>query len=96
MTITNEKIEDLKYFIKEGDGEGAIAVLEDLQSTFPQDEESVGIITMPEVITELHGLLQEHLGVHPRAMMLKGRVPHRGRRAHLFAQAMINGIKLSK
>jgi len=49
-------------------------------------------ITTPAVITELHSLLSEHLGVPPRTMMVKGRVTTRRGRASLFCRAMISGV----
>jgi len=95
-TIQMTKIEKIKQSIAEKDKEKTITLFEELQAEMATDEDSVMSITSPRVITELHEMLIGHLGVHPRAMLLKARVPNRSRRANLFVQAMINGIRLSK
>jgi hypothetical protein len=93
---SNANIDLVKQAILEKDKQKTIELLENLKNSFATDEMAMQIITMPPVITELHQMLMDNLGVHPRAMQLRARVPNRGRRATLFVQAMINGVKLSK
>jgi len=89
-------IEAVKSAILTKDREKTVEALTALQLALPNDEESIARIIMPVVITELHQMLIDNLGVHPRAMLLKARVPNKNRRANLFVQAMINGVRLSK
>ena len=79
--------------IKTGDAEKALKaidmIIEKLEAA---DEELRNEILNPEIITNLHELLIEHIGVAPRAMQLNRRFPNAGVRALMFARAMRNGI----
>lgn len=89
-------IDTLKESILSKDKMKTEEVLTSMLEELNSNKDLVGIVTMPEVIAELHTLLIENLGVHPRSMLLKARVPNRNRRASLFVQAMLNGVRLSK
>lgn len=71
-------------------------VISELSSIKSQIENNTGdlaqLIVSPAVITELHNMLIDNLGVVRRTMQLRARVPHPHRRALLFVQAMINGV----
>lgn len=86
-------IENLKEAILSKDQAAVLESLAELKVALNGNTALVDQITSPPVITELHNMLVEHLGVHPRAMMLRARVPGRVRRAVLFVQAMENGVK---
>jgi len=58
-----------------------------------ENVELVQDVTSPAIISELHGLLIEHLGANNRNMLVKGRVPNIRKRAYCFVQAMENGVK---
>ena len=93
MTIT---IDQVKAEIQSKDKVRALAALISLQEDLLQDDELSVQVCMPVVITELHSLLTEELGVNPRLMQLRGRQPIAKKRAYLFAQAMINGVNYLK
>lgn len=84
------KIDMLKEVIEKGSKNQTLMVLDSLIDNM--DEFVAAQITDPTVITELHEMLIEHLGVQPNAMKLKKRVPTRVRRAMLFLRAMRNGV----
>lgn len=89
LTILNESIEG-------GDVELTTEILEDLLQEALSNQYLAKWITEPANITKLHEDLVEHLGVHPRTMQLKDRIPHRQRRAVFFLKAMVNGVKRVK
>lgn len=80
--------------IETGDAEKALAaidlIIEKLESL--EDEDLRNEILNPEIITNLHELLVEHLNVVPRMMQLNRRFPNANTRAIMFAKAMRNGI----
>jgi len=80
--------------IESGDAEQALAaidlIIEKLESL--EDEELRNEILNPQVITNLHKLLIDHLEIAPRAMQLNRRFPNANTRALMFAKAMRNGI----
>lgn len=83
----------LKEAIRAGDKKLTLSLLDELeQKILSGDTESVNELIRPAEITELHTLLTEHLAVQPRAMMVKGRITTRPRRALLFCKAMRNGV----
>jgi hypothetical protein len=85
--------DNLKDAIRAGDKVLTLSLLEELEHKILQgDSESVNELIRPVEITELHKLLTEHLGVQPRAMLVKGRITTRPRRALLFCKAMQNGV----
>lgn len=94
MTTDQLKIEDLKHFIKKNDVEKVLLIMETMKAECLNSEQLHLLITSPMVITELHRLVEECMGVNKRAMRLKNRVINTRRRAMLFLQAMMNGIKL--
>lgn len=85
-------IDTLKTAILSKDKELVKEELTALKDIVLTDDETMAELTSPAVITELHEMLVEHLGVNQRLMQLRNRVPHRRRRAALFAQAMLNGV----
>ncbi len=86
-------IQKLKETILTKDSAAVLAALGELKNAINGNDALVDEITNPTVITELHNMQVEQLGVHPRMMMLRTRVPGRVRRAVLFVQAMENGVK---
>ena len=83
----------LKEAIRAGDKALTLSLLDEMeQNIISGNNETVDQLTRPIEITELHSLFTEHLGVQPRAMMIKGRVATRPRRALLFCKAMRNGV----
>ena len=85
--------ENLIEKVETGDAEKALAaidlIIERLEAT---DEDLRNEILNPEIITNLHELLVEHLEVAPRSMQLNRRFPNANTRAIMFARAMRNGI----
>lgn len=85
--------DDLKAAIREQDKELTKSLLEATHDKIAAgDAETINSLILPVEITELHALLTEHLGVPPKAMMIKGRITTRPRRASLFCRAMLNGL----
>ena len=80
--------------IETGDAEKALAaldlIIEKLEET--SDDDLRNEILNPEIITNLHELLIEHLEVNTRAMQLNRRFPNAYTRALMFSKAMRNGI----
>lgn len=85
-------IAKVKEAILTEDRELVITALTELQKEVLVNNETAIELTTPVCITELHEMLVEHLGVNQRLMRLRARVPQYKKRAHLFAQAMINGV----
>lgn len=87
-------IENFIEKIETGDAEKSLEaidlIIEKLESL--EDEELRNEILMPDVITNLHELLIEHLSVVPRSMQLNRRFPNANTRAIMFAKAMRNGV----
>ena len=86
------KIDILKEVIEKGSKNQTLMVLESLEKNL-DDDETVKALADPAVISNLHNMLEEHLGVNRRAMQLKARAINRKRRALLFLRAMQNGVK---
>lgn len=84
------KIDILKEVILKKNKNQTLMVLESIENSL--DDELVGLITQPSVISELHSMLVEHLGVNPHAMKLGKRITIRKQRAILFVRAMKNGV----
>lgn len=95
MTSELEKIDVLKQLILKNEKQPVIEYMEALKSECLTTVELSNTVTTPVVITELHKMLVEHMGVNQRAMQLRNRVPNTTRRAMLFLQAMINGVNIS-
>jgi len=88
-------INKLKETIKTKDREATLVVLAEMQEELKNNETLVMEITMPAVITELHMLLVSEMNIVQRLLQLRARVANRHRRAHLFLQTMMNGVRLS-
>ena len=84
------KIDILKEVIEKGSKSQTLMVLDNMMEHL--DDDLARSVVDPEIITNLHQMLIEHLGVNPKAMKLKSRVPTRMRRAMLFLRAMRNGV----
>lgn len=85
--------EALKEAIRQTDKELTDSLLAEAeQKIIEGDKDTITAITTPQEITELHSLLIENFKISPRAMMVKGRVTTRTRRALLFCKAMRNGV----
>lgn len=95
MTSELEKIDVLKQLILKNEKQPVIEYMEALKSECLTTVELSNTVTTPVVITELHKMLVEHMGVNQRAMQLRNRIPNTTRRAMLFLQAMINGVNIS-
>lgn len=92
--MNHTKIEELHAAITEGNKEKVVSVLEEILVALQnRDVELAVVLIHPPVITELHTRLVDVFAVPRRAMMLRNRVPGRDRRAMLFTQAMLNGMK---
>ena len=86
-------IENFIEKIETGDAEKALAALDlIIEKIETGDEDLRNEILNPEIITNLHSLLIEHLNVVPRSMQLNRRFPNANTRAIMFAKAMRNGI----
>ena len=88
--LTENFIEKIESGNAEETLEAIDLIIEKLESL--EDEELRNEILTPDVITNLHELLIEHLSVPPRAMQLNRRFPNANVRAMMFAKAMHNGI----
>jgi hypothetical protein len=88
--LTENFIEKIESGNAEETLEAIDLIIEKLESL--EDEELRNEILTPDVITNLHELLIEHLSVPPRAMQLNRRFPNANTRAIMFARAMRNGI----
>lgn len=92
--VTHKLIDELERDIRESNAEkvqaGLVAIYEEVMGG---DMELINSIVEPRVISSLHQRLNERLGVPPRAMMLKTRVPLRKQRALMFVKAMQNGVR---
>ena len=67
------------------------AIISMMEDCLP-DPIAVKWITEPVNISNIHNKLVEHMGVHPKLLMLKTRVPNRNRRAGLFVQVLKNAM----
>lgn len=79
--------------IKDNNAHRALAIVLQLKEQVRSDPVAVKWIVDPANIKNLHELLAEHLEVPSKMMMIRSRVPHRQKRAHLFVQAIENGIR---
>lgn len=94
--MSSIEIDKVKNAIVSQDRELVIEALLNLQAEVLITTDVAVELTQPVCITELHEMLVEHLGVNQRLMRLRTRQPNLKRRAHLFAQAMINGVNYLK
>jgi hypothetical protein len=85
-------IENFIEKIETGDGEKALAAIDLILEKLGDDVDLIVEICNPEIITNLHQQLIDHLDVAPRAMQLNRRFPNTGVRALMFTKAMRNGI----
>ena len=94
MSENHELIDDLRFAIMDEDNEDTIEYLNELlEKVLMGDEGLMVAITTPSVITDLHNLLQEHLKVPQKLLMIKTRTSSRKKRAVLFISSMINGTE---
>ena len=94
LTETDELVlfDDFNVAIKNQDPKETLNVLNQIKDHLHLPNVILHVTT-PHVITDMHKKLIDTFEVPPRGIQLKNRVPHRGRRAHLFVQAMINGVE---
>lgn len=92
MTTLNE----IKDVIATKDKEAVLALLTEVKLETESNNDLMAELTTPEPLNELHDCLVEHLGVNPKLMKLRARVPNRRHRAVLYVQAMINGVNYLK
>lgn len=86
-------IQTVKDAILSKDVDATKVALSGLKEAIEKGDDNLALeLTVPAVITELHQMLVEHLGVNQRLMQLRVKVPHRRKRAILFSQAMLNGV----
>lgn len=90
------KFEKLEEAILTKDKEQVIAELLVVQDLVLTDAEAMAQILSPESVGKLHKMLEDNMGVNPRTMQLRARVPSRRKRAYLFVQVMINGVNYLK
>lgn len=92
--MTHRLIDELEREIRDGDAQQVQSRLAEIyEELLGNDMDLVNSIVEPRVISSLHQRLNERLGVPPRAMMLKTRVPLRKQRALMFVKAMQNGVR---
>ena len=83
----------LNKAILDKDAVRALAIVIQLKEAMRIDPIAVKWITDPANLKSFHENLNEHLGVPQKMMMIRNRIPHRQKRAHLFAMAIENGIR---
>ena len=86
-------IEKLKEAIVAKDKTRTLLLVLQLKESVATDLVAVKWITQPVNLKDIHDSLVEHLGVPPKAMMVKHRVPNQQRRGLLFVQAIENGVR---
>ena len=94
MNTTDMKvlIENFIEKIETGDSQKSLDAIDLIIEKLDSDVDLVAEILNPAIITNLHELLIEHLGVAPRAMQLNRRFANPGVRALMFSKAMRNGV----
>ncbi len=85
-------IDELKDEIRSGNAETTLAKLEQVEMGIRTNIDLLNKVLAPAILTELHKMLVEHLGVNHRHMQLRRRVPVAKTRAMLFLKAMIVGV----
>ena len=70
-----------------------LAIVLELKEKLRGDPVAVKWITEPSNIKNLQEMLTEHLEIPAKLMMLKNKMPNRQKRAHMFVQAMENGLR---
>lgn len=92
--ISIETVSDmLNEAIKDKDAHKTLLIVLQLKEMIRTDPVAVKWVVDPTNIKNLHDSLIENLEVPAKMMMLKGRIPHRQKRAHLFVDAIENGIR---
>jgi len=79
--------------IEEKDIQKTLMLVTKLKEMVKADAEAVKWISEPANLTKLQAALVEHLDVPQKLMLIKGRVPHRQRRATLFMEAMEAAVR---
>jgi len=89
-------IEKLKTNILDNNAEAVLEDLEQLEAEARSDGTVMKAVLSPPVITELHELLEEHLGVNRRLMQIRRGNHSPKSRAILFIMAMKMGVSKSE
>jgi len=92
--ISIETVSEMLYeAIDNKDASRALLIVLQLKEMVRTDPVAVKWIVDPTNIKKLHDNLSEKLEVPSKMMMIRNRIPHRQKRAHLFVQAIENGIR---
>ena len=89
-------IEKLKADILDNNAEAVLEDLEQLEAESRSNAEVMKAILSPPVITEIHKMLVEHLGVNQRFMQIRRGNHTPKSRAVLFIMAMKVGVNKSE
>lgn len=79
--------------IEEKDIQKTLMLVTTLKDMVRVDAEAVKWISEPANLNKLQSSLTDHLGVPQKLMMVKGRIPHKQRRAMLFMEAMEAAVR---
>jgi len=94
MNVSIETVMDLfESAVADGDAQKTLAISMQLTEQVRSDPLAVKWLTTPANIKHVHEILVDGLGVPPKTMMIKDRVPNTQKRAHLFAKGIENGIR---
>lgn len=94
MNISIEVIiAKLNEAIADKDGVRTLGFILKLKDAVRTDPKAVKWIADPSNLQALHTSLTENLGVPAKAMLLKNRIDNRQKRAHLFVEAIENGVR---
>lgn len=86
-------IQELRERATDGDAYGSLETLEKIEIEMRTDRALLKEVLSPPVLTEMHNLLAEELGVNRKHMQVRRRVEQPKTRAMLFVKAMIVGVK---
>lgn len=97
MTTNNISIEVLTDMlhktIEEKDIQKTLMLVTKLKEMVRSDAEAVKWISEPANLTKLQASLVENLEIPHKLMLIKGRIPHKQRRAMLFMEAMEAAVR---
>jgi len=94
MKVSIETLMDLlEDAVHEHDRLKTLALVLELKEIIKTDPVAVKWITEPANIKHIHEMLVDNLDVPAASMLVKNRVPHRQRRALLFVEGIINGVR---
>ena len=83
----------LHQTIVEKDIQKTLMLVTTLKEMVRNDAEAVKWISEPTNLNQLQAALTDNLGVPQKLMMVKGRIPHKQRRAMLFMEAMEAAVR---